>query len=213
MKVSKIMVELTGKKFNHLTVLKIHPNRDTTINKEILWECVCDCGNSFITTARNLVHGGNRSCGCINKVLVHGESRERIRRIWQSMKTRCRNSVGCYNGISICNEWQDYFEFKKWAYDNGYNDNLTIDRYPNKKGNYEPSNCRWASYKEQGNNRSVNHLILINGIDKTISEWAEDYKIHQCRIASRIRRGWNPVDAVITPIDTSKTNKRYLKCQ
>lgn len=93
--------------------------------------------------------------------------------IWRCYRKE-HNSYKYYGarGISVCDEWQTFEPFYQWALSNGYKENLTLDRI-NNDGNYEPSNCRWITIKEQANNRRTNRLIIYNGETKTISEWAE----------------------------------------
>ena len=87
--------DLTGKKYNHLTVVK---QNGRTKDRHILWECVCDCGNTVYVSSRDLITGHTKSCGCIQKDavkksrLVHGDRDARLYRVWKSMKKRCENS-------------------------------------------------------------------------------------------------------------------------
>ena len=91
----------------------------------------------------------------------------------------------------MCDEWLSFEPFKKWALSNGYQENLTIDRIDN-DGNYEPFNCRWATAKEQGNNRRTNHLLTHNGETHTIKEWSEITGIKYCTLVGRINQlGWS----------------------
>ena len=134
----------------------------------------------------------------------HGMAGTRLHHIWKSMKQRCSNS-NCINyknygakGISVCDEWCDFENFAKWALSNGYSEELTLDRI-NANGNYEPSNCRWVTYKVQGNNRSNNRQIEMDGIIHTMAEWAEITGIKIATIHARLERGWNPEKALTIP--------------
>jgi hypothetical protein len=138
---------------------------------------------------------------------THGLSREegrtsRLYAIWSEMRHRCHNpnhrvfSNYGGRGINVCPEWENYAIFHKWAITNGYNKNLTIDRI-NNDGNYEPENCRWATMKEQQNNRRDNHLVSWDGQTKTLAQWAEERGLAPVTLATRLRRGW-PVDRALT---------------
>ena len=110
------------------------------------------------------------------------------------MKRRCNNPDEhhkiYYKDIKICKEWYDFDNFKKWALDNGYKEGLTIER-KNVFGNYEPSNCCWIESKEQNyNKRNKSHLI-INGVDKTFTEWANEYGLRENTIRMRIKYGYS----------------------
>ena len=128
--------------------------------------------------------------------------KSRLARIHSSMKGRCYNpnntnySKYGERGIRICKEWlEDYQVFKKWALNNGYDISLTIDRI-NVNGNYEPNNCRWATQKEQANNKRTNHLLEIDGLTKTIAQWSESTGIRAKTISCRLIRGWEPKQAI-----------------
>lgn len=121
------------------------------------------------------------------------------------MKSRCYNAndkrYARYGGrgITVCEEWHSFQAFRSWALENGYSDDKSIDRIDNDAG-YSPQNCRWATPKEQCNNRSTNRLITINGTTKTVAQWAQDVGIHEDRIHNRLKRGWNEYDAVMLPL-------------
>ena len=90
--------------------------------------------------------------------MTHGMSQTRIYRIWTDMKSRCLSKTNKWyplyggRGITVCEEWKDFPTFYKWAIENGYSDDLTIDRIDNDKG-YFPGNCRWATQHEQSMNK------------------------------------------------------------
>ena len=112
----------------------------------------------------------------------------------------------------MCDEWYyDYEKFKEWALNNGYSDELTIDRIDNSKG-YSPDNCRWVTPKEQANNRTSNTIIEYKGERLTISQMAEKYNVSRYLISQRLRAGWTVIDAIEKPVDRRKwSNARKNK--
>lgn len=133
---------------------------------------------------------------------THGLTNTRLYSIFGHMKQRCydKNSARyhCYGGrgITICEEWRNDFQtFYDWAMSHGYADNLTIDRI-DVNGNYEPSNCRFVTIKEQENNRSNNRLITYNGMTKTLSQWASISGLSYGTFYHRIKRGWSFEDCL-----------------
>lgn len=141
-----------------------------------LWKIRCSCGNTFVAQP-SLTSGRCRSCSykrIAENRTIHGEApsseknSSRLYEIWSGMKNRCNNPKNHDfhhyggRGISVCSEWNDYLTFKKWALSNGYEKTLTIDRI-NVNGNYEPSNCRWATRKEQAQNRRSQSEIACKG--------------------------------------------------
>jgi hypothetical protein len=145
------------------------------------------------------------------------EAREsRLLTIWYSMRQRCYGNKNSETykkygakGIRICDEWKnDYMSFYNWAMSNGYSDELTIDRI-DYKGNYEPSNCRWATSKTQANNKSNVRRYSFNGETHTIPEWSEQTGIDSTVIWARLcTLGWSIERTLTTPvrfIDKSRT--------
>lgn len=129
---------------------------------------------------------------------------KRLYSIWSGMKQRCenKNNGRYYNwgarGIRVCEQWHNFANFQEWALDNGYSADLTIDRI-NGAGDYEPTNCRWATRKVQANNKRTNHLIEIDGEKRTIAEWSEISGVKSVTICYRINKGWPAKDAVFKP--------------
>lgn len=199
-------VNLDGQRFGNATVIK----QIGTKNHAVLWECLCDCGNTFKTTSGHLISGHSKSCGCLRKKQTslnfkkHGESETRLHRVWSNMKTRCTNvnnrSYKNYGGrgIKICSQWlNDFAAFSEWAKNNGYSANLTIDRMDNDKG-YNPENCRWVDTKTQNRNRRSNHLFEYKGEKKTLAEWCEEYDLKLHTLLKRISLGWSMEKALTT---------------
>jgi len=117
----------------------------------------CACGNIFTCGLHSIISNHTTSCGCM-MWHHHNQSNTRIYRIWYCMLKRCNGKANIYSpkytsmGVSVCQEWKDFFIFKDWAEKNGYNDSLSIDRV-DVYGNYSPSNCRWATAMVQSQNR------------------------------------------------------------
>jgi hypothetical protein len=139
--------------------------------------------------------------------IKHGMSHARIYRIWNRMRERCyRTKDKSYQdygkrGITVCEEWKrDFKAFYEWAMANGYTDDLTIDRI-NVNGNYDPSNCRWITKKEQSCNTRKSHFITYGGKTQTISQWAEQIGIKSKTLYQRINEyHWDIEKALTTPI-------------
>lgn len=164
--------DILCKKFNRLTVLDI---RKRKINKRYVTElrCLCDCGNIKYIDKYSVLSGRSKSCGCLHKEIakkvntIHGERNTRLYRTWYHMKSRCTcitdpkyKNYG-ERGITVCDDWNDFLKFKEWAYNNGYDDSLTIERIDVNKG-YSPDNCKWITISEQSNNKTCSHYFKYN---------------------------------------------------
>lgn len=196
--------DLTGKKFNRLTVISFH---GVTKSGNATWLCECECGNTNIVSGAALKLGSVKSCGCYmrdvqrEKHTTHGRSRSRLYLIYIGMIRRCyKEKNPNYKNygareIRVCDEWLTGFEaFYDWAMRNGYDETskrgeCTLDRV-DVDGHYEPSNCRWVSAKVQARNKRNNRLITYKGETKTLYEWAEKVGINPHTLESRFRRGW-----------------------
>lgn len=213
------VIDLTGQRFGRLVVekrgkTKVRKNGGTIV----YWICHCDCGNIVEVVGGDLKRGCTQSCGCLareaarKRLTKHGMAGTRLYETWQGMKDRCYKEQDCAfkyygkNGIKICDEWQEFEPFYKWAIANGYSDDLTIDRI-DVNGNYEPSNCRWATRKEQANNKTTNRHISFEGETKTLKQWSETLGISHQTISSRLKRGWSIDLALNTPVRV--VNREY----
>lgn len=186
-----------GDKFNKLTVISYLGNSN--------YLCRCDCGNLKIADSYYLRNDITRNCGCsIKRYTIdlgikkgsykHGKYKTRLYSIYAAMKNRCFNKKArAYKyyggrGITVCDEWKnDFMSFYNWAISNGYKDNLSIDRI-DVNGNYEPNNCRWATYLQQANNTRKCVYIQYNDERHTISEWARILHIDKETMRERLRR-------------------------
>lgn len=206
--------DIVGKKFGKLTVLSFSESKKKSDNRHYYhyYLCKCDCGNTKVIERGHLLSHHTLSCGCLQVETLkkaftkHNLSNHRLHRIWDKMKYRCLNpKFPRYQdyggrGITICQEWlDDFMNFYNWAINNGYADNLSIDRI-DVNGNYEPKNCRWADNKTQGRNTRYNHLITFCGQTRCLSEWAEKYDILPDTLQMRLSRGWNIRKALLTPV-------------
>lgn len=153
------------------------------------WICRCDCGNETIVTINQLRSGKTQSCGCYQRErskeahTKHGGRFDRLHGVWANMKNRCYNSN--YNefenyggrGISVCEEWMEYPQFKEWALRSGYDEfasrgEYTLDRI-DVNGNYCPENCRFVNMFVQANNKQNNIRIEYNGETYSLSELSQ----------------------------------------
>lgn len=210
--------DLIGQRFGKLTVVARGEN---TKGGKTTWVCACDCGKQKEkpVTSYDLTSGKVRSCGCLyyesNKGInaTHHGTGTRLYRIWNGMRQRCNYQKGiAYDryggkGISVCKEWDDFEIFRTWSMANGYAENLTIDRIDNSKG-YSPENCRWATMKEQIDNRSNTVRITIGGVEKTLSEWSEISGIPAATLWWRVKNHWAE-DELLMPVSLS--NAKYRK--
>lgn len=202
--------DLSGQTFGYLYVVK----RCENIKGRTAFLCRCKCGKETKVTSHSLNSGNTSSCGCLHKQQLaernyrHGARYTRLYRIYRNMITRCYNSnILEYKnyggrGIIVCKEWRESFvAFKTWAENNGYSDNLTIDRIDT-NGNYEPNNCRWITLKAQGFNKTNTKYFEYNGQKKCLAEWAEIFGINKPTLYNRIYNlGWDIKKALETKVN------------
>lgn len=138
---------------------------------------------------------------------------------WKHIKARCYNSNGKQykdyggRGIRVCDEWLDkengFMNFYNWAMENGYREDLTIDRIDN-NGNYEPDNCRWVSHKVQNNNTRRSHRITYNGETHSLTEWSKILNIKLSTLSNRINiKKWSINKAFEKSVENGKKINQY----
>ena len=208
---SKRYKDISGQKFGRLTALyRLHNYHKNGTR----WLCVCECGNLKEVNLRNLQNGNSKSCGCLIKEGIHhthDKTGTRLYRIWCGMKARCYNKKSeKYNiygarGIKVCDEWlNDFMSFYDWSMENGYLDNLTIDRIDNDKS-YHPNNCRWITNKQQSNNRRNNVHIKYDKYNYNITQWSEILNLSQSTLSHRYNNNYD-----VTEMLTKRTDNKHL---
>lgn len=214
------LIDMTGKVFGRLTVREYVARQG--------WRCECACGNAKIATGTNLRNGLYVSCGCHrDKLLVarnvdrtkHGQAKTYEQspeyQAWSAMKARCQ-SIDSGNwdnygarGIKVCGRWQ---EFETFFEDMGRRPSSrhTLER-DDVNGNYEPSNCRWATWKEQGRNKRSNVRLMYRGENLCLAEWAERSGLSPEVIQWRYHNGWPAEEIVNTPVRAKLPNGKGHK--
>ena len=197
-----------GDKYGLFTILEECSER----GKDREFKCLCECGNIKVVRLLDLRRGHAKSCGCYRSKLVtktnttHNQSRTKLYSIYHTMKARCsKESDPRYKyygarGITVCDEWQIFERFSKWANNNGYTEGLSIERV-DVNGNYEPSNCTWIPKADQPKNARSNINITIDGETKYLQEWCRVFDINRNTVLNRVsRKGWSYKKALTTPI-------------
>jgi hypothetical protein len=204
--------DLVGKKYFRLTVVAFsHHCREGKRH----WLFRCECGNPVTSTASSVSGGWRKSCGCLRKEksavtgkrnTTHGMTGSRLAATWSGMRQRCYNPKAVNyadyggRGIRICDEWlEDPATFYRWALENGYRDDLEIDR-ENNDGYYEPGNCRFITLIDNQNNKRNNVRLEHGGESLTVAQWARRAGIHRDTFTSRLELGWPIKKAVETPV-------------
>lgn len=215
--------DLSGMRFGRMSVIERAENR----GRRVRWLCVCDCGERRLVASDCLVTGNTKSCGCArteslvsrNKAsATHGMCESTEHNSWNAMISRCyRESAASHRrykslGIKVCDRWRE--SFSAFLEDMGPkpSPDHTIDRV-NYFGDYEPGNCRWATWKEQARNKITNVRVKAFGKTKCLADWAEYTGVKRCTVNRRNKRGWSPGIAVFKgakrPI-TFKVSERLL---
>ena len=189
---------LTGKRFYRYVVIGF-----VGVDKwrSSQWLCRCDCGNEKIVRGKDLKRGVVKSCGCFKTevifqvAFIHGHkglTESPLHRSWRGMTERCTNrnnkAYKYYGGrgIKVCRRWKKFENFlldmgASWA------KGLTLERR-NPNGNYTPRNCKWATWKEQQNNRRSSRMIQFNRQTRTLTQWSEILAINRSTLSDRINK-------------------------
>jgi hypothetical protein len=202
------LINLIGQRFGSLEVVaRAIPCTDK--NGTAMWLCRCDCGKHSQVVRSSLISGRTKSCGCLSASIrsasskKHGAHNTPEYKVWVAIKQRCTNpkckaykSYGA-RGISLCSEWNSFEQFLK---DMGRRPSSkhSIDREDN-NGNYEPSNCRWATRVEQANNTRRSRTFIYNGKAMSLREIVETSgsTVPYQRVWSRVLKGW-PLEQALT---------------
>lgn len=186
-----------GEKFNKLTVV------DSVYNgRRWLWKCECECGGHSVAYPNQVMRGKTKTCGCGKSVtfrnmhMKHGESGTRLHGIWKGIINRCnpKNTHSLHygdRGITVCDEWRKYENFRDWARNHGYEEDLTIERI-DVNGDYCPENCKWIPFSEQPRNTRNSIIVTHEGVSAPVSWWADTKGLKRSSVYDRIRRGVPP---------------------
>ena len=205
-------IDMTGQVFTRLTVLKRVANR----SGKAAWLCKCECGNETVKQGTLMRRGDSRSCGCLARELsvarftTHGMKQSPEYYTWVTMKDRCCNPRSKHHarygsrGIKICTRWLDSFE--NFFEDMGLRpEGLSLDRIDN-EGDYSPENCRWATPREQANNRRNTARVEFNGQAYTMARLARRFGIKVDTLRYRLQRGMTVTQALTTPVLKRRVN-------
>lgn len=203
-----------GQVFHYLTIVEYLRQ----CNGHPVYSCQCHCGKLVQVSGNSLKKGRTKSCGCWKngqasaRLITHGHTKgdqySLEYRAWCSMRIRCKEDPN-YLNVQIAEEWRGIGGFERFFAHLGPkpSEKHTLDRIKNDRG-YVPGNVRWATAAEQSRNKTTNVWVEINGQRKVLKDWATELGISYKLAHGRIRHGWDPVKALLTPPDVKKRNKR-----
>lgn len=214
-----------GQRFGRLTGLKYIPSSIKTNTRQAYVICQCDCGRMATVPTHSLPTGHASSCGCVQKERVrqtgfanttHGMSKTSEYSTWTEMKSRCYNQNDKQftqwggRGITVCQRWRN--SFTHFINDMGLRPNgLSLERIDNDKGywcgncndciaNHQLPNCKWATVKEQANNRRSNRHMTMNGRTQSVAAWSDEIGISRSLLQWRLNHGWSDIRSLTTPV-------------
>lgn len=201
-----------GKKYGKLIIIDFEKHKRKTGYDCWYWLCKCECGNIKLLYPAEVKNGKIKSCGCYKDNLAklrmskHNQSTSRLYHCWQDMKARCyRKTHHKYllygnRDIRVCDEWlNNYDNFSEWALNNGYSNDLTLDRI-NVNGNYCPENCRWATPLQQSQNRRNTKKIIVDGVEMLLTDACKKFNISYYSVYGRLKSGWDIEKALTTKV-------------
>lgn len=208
-------VVLTGQTFNRLTVIE---EDGRTPTGQVMWLCRCSCGTEKTIRSFDITSGQIQSCGCLRREVIakqfskHGKSGTRVYASWLHIINRCTNSKNKDfhhyggRGIQVCERWRNSFTAFFMDVGEPPTPKHTIDRI-NVNGDYEPSNCRWITQKEQTRNMRRNHILTWKDKTQCISAWVEELDVPKSVFYDRIKRG-DSVESIFQAIENNTTYQR-----
>ena len=201
--------DVTGEVYGYLEALEITDEKRGNAYK---WKFRCNnCGGTYLAVPsdvrQTMKKGIEPSCGCLQGNFKHGKRHTKLYRTWLNIRDRCNNPNNKQykdyggRGIIVCNDWNDFNNFEKWAIDNNYSSKLTIDRIDNNRG-YSPDNCRWVTMKEQSYNKRDNVKMVATSptgeeyyVDR-YTEFIEEHGLTRCLVYACLKgkqhhhKGW-----------------------
>lgn len=214
-------VDLTGKVFGKLTALKC---TGESVGENLLWVCICSCGNTVTVMSGSLRSGNTKSCGCFRddqreaSEFFDGRSSDPLYKRWRGMLQRCYNPKTTWfkyyggRGITVCDEWRDSKKgikaFSLWAQANGYCKELEIDRI-DVNGPYSPENCRWVTKEENGNNKRNNLYLEYEGQTYSVAQFARKLDVTYYAVLHRFEQGKSGA-VIFKEMDDFRRRKRPI---
>lgn len=199
-------IDLTGDVYARLTVIGLHPEKTAAGRHQ--WRCRCECGKRIVALSNNLRRGNTQSCGCLQKEAIaeiavrtnttHGHAskgRTPEYQSYRSMIERCSNEAAINyenyggRGIAVCKRWLGENGFANFLADLGPRPAGTSLERKRVNGNYTPTNTRWATCKEQANNRRDNVRVTYHGVTRSLMGWSDATGISYFTLQSRYRNG------------------------
>jgi len=201
------VVDLLGRRFGRLLVVGRAENNK---HNKACWTCLCDCGSTTAVVGDYLIKGDTASCGCLwkERVTKHGKSYSPEYEVWKNMIRRCTNpNAQDYpnyggRGITVCEDW---LKLENFCRDMGPRPTRlhSLERSDNDKG-YCKENCRWATKKEQNNNRRSSRVFTYNGKTQSLQSWADALEISVSTLWSRVKNGWDISRVLTEPVSNPR---------